>query len=353
MKKGEVVCLVGPSGAGKTTLLRCLAGLQAADSGSITHADNKAVTMVFQDYNLWPHLTVLQNILLAPVHVQGMTQNDAEQRAEDLLKKFDLHEKRHAFPESLSGGQRQRVALIRALITRPTLLLLDEITSALDPELVSSVLTAIKILAKEGQAMVIATHQLKFATEVADTILFLENGKLVQQNNPRDFIYAQKNPRIQEFIQSLSFYKPEISVYEGVDEFQAFQLGTLKRFKPGSPKCVMGSSGNRWFEAMGNYYDVYEKERLARGIKWKMLMYDESPLDRDLRLRHPEMNEYRLLPRHLENPANYYVFDDVVVIQIFGEAGSRPTIIEIRNPHVAKSYQNYFNLLWEQSAPIG
>src|SRR3989338_567867 len=138
VKKGVVVCVVGPSGAGKTTLFRCLAGLETVDSGSIAHTDSKRVTMVFQDYNLWPHLTVLQNILLAPLHVQGIGRNEAQERAEELLKKFDLHEKRHAFPESLSGGQRQRVALIRALITRPTLLLLDEITSALDPELVSS-----------------------------------------------------------------------------------------------------------------------------------------------------------------------------------------------------------------------
>ena len=362
--KGEVVCLVGPSGSGKSTLLRSLAGLEQIDGGEITllgehnirehdyqaiNALRNNVTYVFQDFNLWPHKTVLENIILAPMHHKKMSREEAIEIASSLLKKFGLYDKRDVYPDFLSGGQKQRVAIIRALATQPKLLLLDEITSALDPQLVSSVLNLIKVLAKEGQSMVIATHHLKFATEVADKIIFLEGGKVVQESTPRDFIYAQQNDRISDFIKTLSVNKQEINVYEGYDQFQAFQLGTLKRFKKGSSKNVVGSSGDRWFECMGDYYEQYERERLEKGIAWKMLLYDESPLDRDLRIRHPELNEYRLLPKGLENPANYYVIDDVVVIQIFGKPGEEPAIIEIKNPNVAKSYQNYFDLLWEQS----
>ena len=367
MNKGEVICLVGPSGSGKSTLLRCIAGLEEADNGEIVllgdlnihqydavaiEAIRENVSFVFQDYNLWPHKTVMENIIFAPVIRKKMSVQKAKAVASDLLKRFDLYDKRDVYPDFLSGGQKQRVAIIRALAMQPKLLLLDEITSALDPELISSVLNLIKILAKEGQSMLVVTHHMKFATEIANKIIFLENGKLVQEATARDFIYAQKNPRITDFLQTFSLSKQEINVYEGRDQFQAFQLGTLKRFKKGSAKYTVGSSGDRWFEVMGDYYDVYEKERIKKGISWKMIMYNESPLDRDLRLRCPELNDYRLIPKHLENPANYYVIEDVVVIQIFGQPGDEPSLIEIKNKNVAKSYLNYFNLLWDQSTPI-
>ncbi len=207
---GEVVCLVGPSGAGKTTLLRALAGLESIDSGSATflgtqvgQSPRKDISMVFQDFNLWPHLTILENIVLAPITSHSVSRPIAEKRASDLLKKFDLYEKRFAHPNALSGGQRQRVAIIRALATEPKLLLLDEITSALDPELVMHVLHMIKTLAKEGQSMIIATHHLKFAADVAHKILFLENGMLLQENSAHDFIHAQTHPRIKDFLRSV------------------------------------------------------------------------------------------------------------------------------------------------------
>ena len=361
LHKGEVICLVGPSGSGKSTLLRCLAGLETLDAGSIALDGRevggslkdlrKNVTYVFQDYNLWPHKTVLENIILAPLH-RGIPYTEAVETAEALLKRFNLHEKRNTYPDFLSGGQKQRVAIIRALAVQPKVLLLDEITSALDPELINSVLNLINVLAKEGQPMILSTHHLKFATEVADRVIFLEKGKMMQEASSRDFIYGQKNERINEFIKALSINKQEINVYEGYDQFQAFQLGTLRRFKRGSSKNVVGSSGDRWFECMGPYYEQYEQERLKKGIAWRMLLYKEEPLDRDLRLRHPELNEYRLLPKNVENPANYYVIENVVVIQIFGKPGEEPAIIEIKNPDVAKSYQNYFDLLWEQSTPV-
>ncbi|MEI8143714.1 MAG: amino acid ABC transporter ATP-binding protein [Candidatus Berkelbacteria bacterium] len=367
LDKGEVVCLVGPSGSGKSTLLRCLAGLEEADKGEIVllgeyniheydqiaiEAIRENVSFVFQDYNLWPHKTVMENIIFAPVMKKKMSADKARQLASDLLKRFDLYDKKDAYPDFLSGGQKQRVAIIRAIAMQPKLLLLDEITSALDPELISSVLNLIKVLAKEGQSMVIVTHHLKFATEIADKIIFLDGGHLVQEASARDFIYAQNNPRIIDFLQTLSLNKQEINVYEGFDQFQAFQLGTLKRFKKGSSKYVVGSSGDRWFESMGDFYETYEKERIDKEISWRMIMYNESPRDKDLRLRCPELNEYRLIPKNMDNPANYYVIEDVVVIQIFGKEGDEPAVIEIKNKNVAKSYLNYFNLLWEQSQPI-
>ncbi len=355
MKRGEIVCLVGPSGSGKTTLLRTLSDLEKPDSGSIeyqTQKNKRNSSFVAQDFNLWPHKTVLENIMFAPVHVCNIPENIAHQEALALLEKCELLDKKDTYPDFLSGGQKQRAAIMRALAIKPQVLLLDEITSALDPELVHGVLNLIKVLARDGQSMILATHHLKFALEVADRIIFMENGKIVQDSQSNDFVYAQKNTRIKEFLKTLSLSKQEINVYEGFNEFQAYQLGTLKRFKPGSSKNVVGSSGDRWFKAMGPYYQQYEKLRIEKKISWKMIMYDESPRDRDIRLRHPTLNTYRILPKHLENPANYYVIDDVVVIQIFGLPGDEPAIIEIKNAHIAKSYQNYFNLLWEQSIPI-
>ena len=367
LSKGEVICLVGPSGSGKSTLLRCLAGLEEADKGEIIllgdqkihEYDRSAIesireniSFVFQDYNLWPHKTVMENITFAPVMKKKMSTDKATQLANDLLKRFDLYDKKDSYPDFLSGGQKQRVAIIRALAMQPKLLLLDEITSALDPELISSVLNLIKVLAKEGQSMLIVTHHIKFATEIADKIVFLDNGRIVQEASARDFIYAQNNSRINEFLQTFSLSKQEINIYEGFDQFQAFQLGTLKRFKKGSSKYVVGSSGDRWFESMGKFYETYEEERVDKEISWKMIMYQESPRDKDLRLRQPKLNEYRLIPKHMENPANYYVIEDVVVIQIFGKPGDEPAVIEIKNKNVATSYMNYFKLLWEQSTPI-
>ncbi|MDO8444103.1 MAG: amino acid ABC transporter ATP-binding protein [bacterium] len=367
MNRGEVVCLVGPSGSGKSTLLRCLAGLEEADKGeivllgehNISQYDEKAtdaikdnISFVFQDFNLWPHKTVMENITFAPVLKKKMSVDEAKKTASSLLKRFDLYDKKDIYPDFLSGGQKQRVAIIRALAMQPKLLLLDEITSALDPELISSVFNLIKILAKEGQSMLIVTHHLKFATEIADKILFLDNGHLVQESSARDFVFAQKNPRIADFLRSVSLDKEEISIYRGTDQFQAFQIGVLKRLKSGSSICVPGSSGDRWFDVMGDSYKIYDKERIEKNISWKMTMYEESPRDKETRLLHPELNEYRLMPKNLKNPANYFVVEDAVVIQVFGEKGDEPAIIEIKNKSVAESYMSYFKLLWDQSEPI-
>lgn len=352
VKPGEVISIVGPSGSGKSTMLRLLAGLEKADSGEISYSDGIKPLLVSQDYNLWPHMTVLENIVTPLVSVKKISTEQAKEIAEGKLKEFGVWEQRDKYPASLSGGQRQRVALLRAVAFKPGLLLLDEITSALDPVLIEGVLNMIKVLAKDNQAMIVVTHHLRFAIEISDRIFYLEGGEIKQMATPDDFIYSQTDSSINNFIKELSSKKQEIKIYEGYDQFQAFQLGILKRFKEGSSKCVVGSSGDRWFECMGEFYNQYEEERIKRKVSWKMIMQEESPRDRDLRIRLPELNNYRILPKNMKNPANYYVIEDTVVVQIFQTETGEPTIIEIKNKAVAESYQKYFDVLWEMSEKL-
>jgi polar amino acid transport system ATP-binding protein len=210
---GDVVCLIGSSGSGKSTLLRCLNLLEEIDDGVIRfdgreisdpRVDRRAVRgrmgIVFQAYNLFPHLTVLDNITLAPRKVHGLSRADAEARAHELLGRFGLEEHARSHPDRLSGGQQQRVALVRALATRPSLLLLDEITAALDPELVGGVLDAVRALAADGTTMVLATHEMQFARDVATRVCFLEQGRILEQGPPAEIFTAPREPRTRQFL---------------------------------------------------------------------------------------------------------------------------------------------------------
>jgi polar amino acid transport system ATP-binding protein len=209
----EVVCLIGASGSGKSTLLRCADLLEPIDAGSITldgrtvsaddrdaDATRRQLGIVFQGFSLFPHLTALENVALAPRVALGLTTAAAEKRARALLKQLGLGAKANAYPDSLSGGQQQRVAIARALATEPKVLLLDEITSALDPVLVADVLEALRTLAKGGMTMLIATHEMAFAADVADRICYLEGGRIVEEGSPEKIFKAPRDPRTRAFL---------------------------------------------------------------------------------------------------------------------------------------------------------
>jgi len=212
----EVVCLIGASGSGKSTLLRCINLLEPVDAGRIVlrgqeltrrgvdvNAVRRGIGIVFQSYNLFPHMSVLRNITLAPQRALGLSRVDAEARADELLARFGLAEKREDYPDRLSGGQQQRVAIVRALAMQPGLLLLDEVTSALDPELVAEVLEVIRELAAEGMTMLIATHEMSFARDVASRVCFLDAGVILEEGEPTEIFGAPREPRTQQFLQRI------------------------------------------------------------------------------------------------------------------------------------------------------
>ena len=209
----EVVCVIGPSGSGKSTFLRCLNLLEEISSGEVI-IDGKSLTdskidinairtqvgMVFQHFNLFPHMTVLENVTLGPIKVKGMSKAEADTIALPILEKVGLSDKAKVYPDSLSGGQKQRVAIARSLAMNPKLMLFDEPTSALDPELVDDVLKVMKDLAKEGMTMVVVTHEMGFAREVGDRVLFMDEGIIMEEGTPREIFENPKNPRTREFL---------------------------------------------------------------------------------------------------------------------------------------------------------
>ena len=213
IEKGEVVVVIGPSGSGKSTFLRCLNLLEEPTSGQIIFEGNditdkkvdinkirEKMGMVFQQFNLFPHKTVLQNLTIAPVKVKGLSKEQAEKKAMELLKRVGLTDKAKAYPSSLSGGQKQRIAIARALAMEPDVMLFDEPTSALDPEMVGEVLSVMKDLAKEGMTMVVVTHEMGFAREVGDRILFMDAGNIVEQGTPEEIFSHPKNSRTIDFL---------------------------------------------------------------------------------------------------------------------------------------------------------
>jgi polar amino acid transport system ATP-binding protein len=209
----QVVCLIGASGSGKSTLLRCLNLLEPVDAGTIVidgqtvtngkvdvNALRRRIGIVFQSFNLFPHMTVMQNIVLAPRKNRGLSKREAEEKARELLGRIGLLDKADEFPDRLSGGQQQRVAIVRALAMDPKLMLLDEITSALDPQLVADVLNLVGDLAKSGMTMVIATHEMSFAREVADKVCFLDSGSILEEGPPAEIFSRPREPRTREFL---------------------------------------------------------------------------------------------------------------------------------------------------------
>ena len=198
VKKGEVVVIVGPSGCGKSTLLRCINGLEPIQSGSI-ETDGQA-GMVFQSYELFPHLSVLKNMMLAPLKVQKREKKEVKKEAMELLKRVGLEEKADSYPQQLSGGQKQRVAIVRALILHPEILLFDEVTAALDPEMVREVLDVVLDLARQKRTMLVVTHEMQFARAVADRIVFIDEGKIIEEAFSEEFFEHPKTDRAKRFL---------------------------------------------------------------------------------------------------------------------------------------------------------
>ncbi|KRM92088.1 Glutamine ABC transporter ATP-binding component [Liquorilactobacillus cacaonum DSM 21116] len=217
VEKGDVIAIIGPSGAGKSTFLRCLINLEQRDSGSVNidgielvQDDKKCVEkvqekmgMVFQSFNLFPHMTVLKNVMIAPIRVKKADKVESEKKARELLSKVGLSDRVDYYPSKLSGGQQQRVAIARALAMNPELMLFDEPTSALDPELVGEVLKVMKDLADDGMTMVVVTHEMGFAREVANKVVFMENGKIVETGTPQELFYAPKTERTKKFLEKV------------------------------------------------------------------------------------------------------------------------------------------------------
>ncbi|NIL16072.1 glutamine ABC transporter ATP-binding protein [Pseudomonas sp. ATCC PTA-122608] len=218
VQSGEVVVILGPSGCGKSTLLRCLNGLEVAHSGSLRFAGKELldkatdwrqvrqdVGMVFQSYHLFPHMSVLDNILLGPLKVQKREPREARTQAEKLLERVGLSDKRDAYPRQLSGGQQQRIAIVRSLCMNPQVMLFDEVTAALDPEMVKEVLEVIQGLARDGMTLLIVTHEMAFARAVADRVVFMEAGRILEQNTPEAFFTNPQTARAQQFLEKFSF----------------------------------------------------------------------------------------------------------------------------------------------------
>ncbi len=213
IRKGEVVVVIGPSGSGKSTFLRCLNLLEVPTSGQILfggvditdrrcniNLHRQKMGMVFQHFNLFPHMTILRNMTLAPVKLLHKPREEAEAQALKLLQRVGLGDRGNAYPAQLSGGQKQRVAIVRALMMEPEVMLFDEPTSALDPEMVGEVLEVMKELAEDGMTMVVVTHEMGFAREVASRVLFMADGKLIEEGSPEELFTAPKSPRLQEFL---------------------------------------------------------------------------------------------------------------------------------------------------------
>lgn len=198
VEEGEVVAIIGPSGSGKSTLLRCCTGLEQADSGTIHYEGSYG--LVFQNFNLFPHYSVLKNIMDAPISVQKQSKKEAEKEARRLLEKMGLGDKADVYPCQLSGGQQQRVAIARALALKPSILFFDEPTSALDPELTGEILKVIRELAEEKMTMVIVTHEMSFARDVADRVIFMDGGYIIEQGDPKEVIEHPKEERTRQFL---------------------------------------------------------------------------------------------------------------------------------------------------------
>lgn len=360
IEPGKITSLIGPSGSGKTTLLRILSMLDFPDSGDISLDDKKyespfeinsinlpwpKISVVFQQLFIWPHLTLRQNIELTLILRHKLDEN--KEYLDQLYKMFHMEEFIDRFPNQASLGQRQRVALVRALALRPKYLLLDEITSSLDVEQSEIILSHLSIIKKQGVGILMVAHDLNFALSNADFVCFMEDGKIIKQGRPYEFLLESKNKRISSFIDSASLGSDSVRIYTGREEFQAYHLTLLERLAPNSVITIIGGLGTTWYNPMGDKYKKYNAMRIKKNIIWNMLMYKYGDEDRRLVRDYPNLNNFFTLSSDIKTTADININSDgTVILQIFDPI---PTVIEIKNQALADSYLHYYNDLIRHS----
>jgi ABC-type polar amino acid transport system ATPase subunit len=360
IEPGKITSIIGPSGSGKTTLLKTLSLLDLPQSGKVTIDDKiynfpedadkitspwPKVSVVFQQLFIWPHLTMRGNIEL-PLEVRGLLKENKDY-LEELYEMFDMKGFIDRFPNEVSLGQRQRGALVRALALKPEYLLLDEITSSLDVEQSEIILSHLTKIRNKGVGIIMVAHDIDFALSNADSVCFIEDGKIVKQGKPYEFLLETNNKRIKSFIDSASLGALKVKIYSGEEEFQAYHLSLVKRLPEGSVITVIGGVGDTWYEPMKNKLKEYNDIRKERNIAYDMLMYEYGKNDANMVREHPEINRFYILPTAVKNKANINIHSTgTVVLQIFDPV---PTIIEIDNQALARSYMNYYNDLLKQS----
>jgi cystine transport system ATP-binding protein len=360
VKLGTITSIIGPSGSGKTTLLKALSLLDLPQAGSLELDDLKytfpievkditppwpRVSVVFQQLFVWPHLTLRKNIEL-PLEVRGIL-NENKEYLDELYTMFDMKGFIDRFPNEASIGQRQRVALVRALALKPEYLLLDEITSSLDVEQSEIILSHLIKIKEKGVGIVMVAHDIGFAVSNADTVCFMEDGRIIKKGKPYEFLLESKNKRISSFIDSASLGSSNVKIYSGAEEFKAYHIALLNRLPENSTITIIGGLGNTWYGPMGDKYTEYDELRIKKHITWDMLMYEYGEEDKKLVKAHPEINNLSVLSKSVENMADININSDgTVLLQIFDPV---PTVIEIKNQALADSYMHYYHDLVKHS----
>ena len=359
LESGEIVSIVGPSGAGKTSFLRAISLIDIPDSGSIEIGDQKYkfpmkkeikypypdLTVVFQQLFIWPHLTLRRNIEL-PLEFKGVLA-ERKKYLDELYAMFDMKEFVDRFPNEVSLGQRQRVALVRALALKPKYLLLDEITSSLDVEQSEIILSHLTQIKKQGVGIIMVAHDISFALSNADKVYFIEDGRIVKQGKPYEFLLESENKRIKSFIDSAALGSDNVRIYSGKEEFQAYHISLLQRLPKNSTITIIGGLGTTWYHPMGERYKEYDALRVQKHITWNMLMYEYGDEDRRLAREHSEINNLYTLSGKVKTTADININSDgTVILQIFDPV---PTVIEIRNQALADAYVHYYNDLIKHS----
>lgn len=359
IKQWEIISFIWPSWWWKTSIIRAIWWLESFDEWEIKICDKiifanseheKAkearnyIWIVFQEYNIWSHMTVLENVMKPLILTKNMSEEKAKEVAILWLKKVKLENKINAYPKSLSWWQKQRVAIARALAINPKILLFDEITSALDPELTHWILNLIKILAKDWVTMLIITHHMEFARQVSDKIIFVDEWRLIEETNPYEFFENSQNWRIKQFLASMNSKIKDINIYEWIEEFQSFWLWKLNMLPIWTTWYVLWAVWNKWFEIMWEYYEKHEQIMIQKKMKWKMIWYDFTIKEQRAKNNMKDLFEMKIISKETKPLANFNIWWDILVIQIFDHI---PKIIEIKNKSLVESYMNYFELMWE------